>query len=406
VTYATHLHERGHSLAVVLLYPPAHTDQYYERLRRAGVHVETIAPSRGSRVALDALRSLAQSLSGVVRLPRNARRLSRVIWRAITRCFALAHRKRCHNYFRCSDADLIHAMTPDAGAELMIRAGAAAGIPVLYQELGTPHPMHELESHYKRFVKVLPLCSEVAALSPLLARQWRARLDPANNVSVLPLLVEDRGAKGGEKVQRADCVTFGFAARLEVGKGPLIMIEAFARARREHSGIRLRIAGTGPLEQAIRERAAALGVADACDFTGAYTSLEEGEAFMQSLDVFLLPTFAEGTPNSIIEAMAHGLPVVASAVGGIPDLITSETGILVPPGDRDTLAAAIASLASDPDRRAQLGRAARDRYVQLFSPQSVLPALADTYRRVAALNFDGATHAQDFTHPWLQDAPA
>lgn len=404
VAYATHLHERGHSLAVVLLYPPARTDQYHARLRRAGVEVITIGSSRSALIVLGCMKAIALVCSGIIPLPAKSRRLSRIIWQRLSRRLAHLHQKRCQRYFKRCSADLIHMLTPDPGAELMIRAGAAAGIPVLYQELGTPHYLPELEPHYARFVKVLPLCAEVAALSPRLAQQWREKFITANAISVLPLLVADRHSPHAARTRPAQGVRLGFAARLEVGKGPLILIEAFARVRAETALASLSIAGTGPQEQAVRARAVALGVSGACEFPGAYTSSEDKSAFMQRLDVFVLPTLAEGTPNSIIEAMAHGLPVIASAVGGIPDLITAETGILVPPGDADALAEAILSLASDPEARARIGRAARARYEELFSPHVVLPMLLDTYRRIAKRETGATEHTSGFIHPWLEVA--
>jgi glycosyltransferase involved in cell wall biosynthesis len=284
----------------------------------------------------------------------------------------------------------------------MIREGAAAGIPVLYQELGTPHYLPELEIHYKRFAKVLPLCSEVAALSPLLAKQWEERIPSSHPISVLPLIVEDRMCTRLPQLQLPNGITFGFAARLERGKGPLTLVKAFARARLELANISLKIVGAGPQEQAVRALAIKLGVLDACELLGAYTVPEAKSAFMQGLDVFILPTLAEGTPNSIIEAMAHGLPVIASAVGGVPDLITPETGILVPPDDTTALVNAMMVLALDRGLRVRMGQAARDRYEKLFSPQVVLPMLMDTYRRNATRNsVSRATPSlQHLTHPW------
>ena len=88
----------------------------------------------------------------------------------------------------------------------------------------------------------------------------------------------------------------------------MTLVEAFDRVRRELTGTRLMVAGTGPQEQAARARARALDMLGTCDFSGAYTRPEDKNAFMQKLDVFVLPTLAEGTPNSIIEAMAHGPP--------------------------------------------------------------------------------------------------
>ena len=122
---------------------------------------------------------------------------------------------------------------------------------------------------------------------------------------------------------------------------------------------------------------------------------------MQRVDVFVLPTLAEGTPNSIIEAMAHGLPVIASAVGGVPDLVTRESGILVPPGDPKALASAMMLLASDHQLRKQMGREARARYEKLFSPEVVVPMLMDTYQRTATKRVNGNGHHSS-SHPWTE----
>jgi glycosyltransferase involved in cell wall biosynthesis len=117
---------------------------------------------------------------------------------------------------------------------------------------------------------------------------------------------------------------------------------------------------------------------------------------MQSLDLFVLPSFAEGTPNSVIEAMAAGLPVVATRVGGLPDLVTDQTGILVDPGDAKALARALAQLANDRALRERMGHAARRRYELLFSSQAVMPSLIRTYRQIAGLP---AVPSPD-RHPW------
>ena len=122
---------------------------------------------------------------------------------------------------------------------------------------------------------------------------------------------------------------------------------------------------------------------------------------MHGLDVFIMPSFTEGTPNSIVEAMANGKPIIASAVGGIPDMIDSESGILVPPGDAHALAEAMILLAENPQLRTRMGRAAQDRYRKLFSPKAVVPLMLETYARIAMGNkvtkpFD----ADQNRHPW------
>jgi glycogen synthase len=123
---------------------------------------------------------------------------------------------------------------------------------------------------------------------------------------------------------------------------------------------------------------------------------------MESLDVFVMPSFSEGTPNSVVEAMACGKPIVASDVGGIPDMIGDESGILVPAGDVDALAKAMLRLAEDADLRRNMGVAAKRRYQRLFSPSVVVPLMEETYRRVTGNGNDIAetVAGNGPTHPW------
>jgi glycosyltransferase involved in cell wall biosynthesis len=140
----------------------------------------------------------------------------------------------------------------------------------------------------------------------------------------------------------------------------------------------------------------ALELDNCCDFVGHYTSSEGRSAFFQSLDLFVLPSFAEGTPNSVIEAMAAGLPVIATRIGGLPDLVTDQTGILVDPGNGDALARAMQRLAADRALRERMGRAARRRYESLFSSEAVMPLLLRTYRQLVR---EQETPSPE-RHPW------
>jgi glycosyltransferase involved in cell wall biosynthesis len=137
-------------------------------------------------------------------------------------------------------------------------------------------------------------------------------------------------------------------------------------------------------------------VEDAWEFVGAYTGNVGRSAFMRTLDVFVLPSYAEGTSKSVIEAMAHGLPIITTSVGGSPDLITPQTGILIEPGDTCGLIDAMKRLALDPSLRKEMGTAARQRYQQLFAPDAVLPLLIDTYSRLLGTG----NEMSNGHHPW------
>ncbi|MGI8655023.1 MAG: glycosyltransferase [Pyrinomonadaceae bacterium] len=379
VTYATQLQAAHHSPSVLLMYPYACTDPFYERLKSAGVSVDTIA-STGISASLGAGRKLAsrlfQALPPTQRLfTRNAQKISSTI--------ASRYFQECCAYFAHCEAELIHVMTPDPSAMVMIKAAYESKIPVLYQELGTPYHPPAYAAYYKQFASVLALCSEVAALSPRHFRQCYEELPRTTPMSVLPIMAEDLHDDHKPRPKAFDAVTFGFAARLEHLKGTSVLIEAFAALCRTTANCFLQIAGVGSQRQQLASRIASAGIADRCRLVGAYTKVIEKAAFMRSLDVFVLPSLTEGTPNSIVEAMACGLPVIASAVGGIADMVTAETGILVPPGEPAALASAMSQLAADPELRLRMGRAARLRYERFFSPEAVLPLMLNTYQRIA-----------------------
>ena len=403
---AVELQRAGHSAAILLMYPHAPSDQYYLRLRDAGVSISSVASS-GVNSSLSAGRRLGRRI--LKSFPASQNFLRRRAQKIATR-IASRYYDQCRAYFKQSRADLVHVITPDPNAMVMIHAAHDAGIPVLYQEVGTPYHPPGFEAYYKQFTSVLPLCAEVAALSPQLARECREKL-PSTHVSVLPILMDgefNRSAAAHTPKPSKKGVTFGFAARLEHLKGPLVLIDAFASTQREVADVRLRIAGGGSLKQQAIARAKAHCVAGQCEFQGIYTQIEEKSLFMQSLDIFVLPSLTEGTPNGVIEAMAYGLPVISTTVGGIPDLVVNETGILVPPGDVEALAQAMERLAGDPHLREQMGQAARKRYENLFNPDLVLPLMLDTYRRVAAGNGHNNSasklpESNGLLHPWAHD---
>jgi glycosyltransferase involved in cell wall biosynthesis len=406
LSYAISLHQAGHDVDVVLLYKPNDGDRFFRRLRQAGVPVVHVIERSLAFMILRGLRGLFSSfLLFFLLIPRTEVRLRRV-WQVLIDLISRVHYQNCRTYFSRSKYDLLHVFTPDTGATLIIRAGKEAGIPVLYHEMGTPHYLPPLDPHYKRLEKVLPLCSEVAALSPILARQWSERFPFLSSVSVLPLLTDDSkmlnlsasiGANGKREV------IFGYAARIETGKGPLVLADALARLRESRQDVVVRLAGTGPALQDVKARARELQLNGSWEFVGSYDGAVGCSAFMRTLDVFVLPSFAEGTSKSVIEAMAHGLPIITTTVGGSPDLLTPDVGMLVPPGDSAALADAMRCLASDPSLRKQMGAAARERYLKLFAPDAVLSMLVSTYSRVSGRNGHHSTVSGNGRHPWALD---
>jgi glycosyltransferase involved in cell wall biosynthesis len=216
---------------------------------------------------------------------------------------------------------------------------------------------------------------------------------------VLPLISFDTANGSRGPIHSDGRVRFGFSGRLEYLKGPLPLVEGFRIASTFIPAAELTSAGDGSQRQEIAQTLRSSGLDARCNFVGIYSTIQERYEFMRDIDVFVLPSLTEGTPNVIAEAMAQGKPIVATAVGGIPDMVSEEVGLLVPPNDPKALGAAMAQLATDAELRKSMGTAARRKYEELFTPAAVVPLLIDFYKHVIdAPEACGNGHAR---HPWL-----
>jgi glycosyltransferase involved in cell wall biosynthesis len=169
-------------------------------------------------------------------------------------------------------------------------------------------------------------------------------------------------------------------ARLEPQKNPLGLIEAFARGLRDDARWRLLLAGDGSLRESAREHAQQLGIGERVHFLGVRADVPE---LLAACDLFALASDWEGSPLALIEAMASGLPVVATAVGGVPELVEHGTaGLLAPPRDAPALAESLAALAQDPQRRESFAGCARQR-VARFSVGTMIQSYTALFERVA-----------------------
>ncbi len=176
-----------------------------------------------------------------------------------------------------------------------------------------------------------------------------------------------------------DDVLIVSAARLEPQKNPLALIEAFATVTSAEPNCRLLMAGAGTLLDAARERSAQLGIEGSVHFLGVREDMPE---LLNACDVFALASDWEGHPLSIMEAMAAGLPVVATAVGGVPEIVANGiTGLLVSPGDVAALAEALLWLVRNPERRAGMGATARAESAR-FDSSVMAAAYASLFERV------------------------
>jgi glycosyltransferase involved in cell wall biosynthesis len=144
--------------------------------------------------------------------------------------------------------------------------------------------------------------------------------------------------------------------RLDREKNPLLLAEVLARLPADERPWRLVVCGEGPMREELEQRLGELGMREQCEFLG-YVPLDGGLADVyRSCDVLLHVSWTEGYPQVLVEAFAAGLPVVATAVGGVPDAV-GEAALLIPPGDAAAAADALERIASDPALRAALARA-------------------------------------------------
>ena len=175
-------------------------------------------------------------------------------------------------------------------------------------------------------------------------------------------------------------LTIGTVGRLEPIKGLGFLFEAVAMLRDSHPDLRVEVVGSGTCEGELRSRAEQLGLGRTVDFLG---WREDVSALHRRWQVFAQPSLHEGFGLAALEAMAAGVPVVASATGGLPELVADErTGFLVPIGDVEALAGRLGRLLEDKALRIRMGEAARRRAVRSFSIDEMAARTAAVYDRL------------------------
>lgn len=171
--------------------------------------------------------------------------------------------------------------------------------------------------------------------------------------------------------------TIGTAARLEPVKNLAGLLRAFSQLK--SANCVLQIAGDGSERATLESRTRELGIADRVQFLGWRADID---SLLQQWDCFVLPSVEEGFGISVLEAMAAGLPVIATSVGGMREIVTNgQDGLLVPANDDGALADAMRRLISDPTLRSRLGANARKRS-EHFSPERLAQTVDEVYRQL------------------------
>lgn len=281
--------------------------------------------------------------------------------------------------------DIVHGHSSKGGA--LVRLGAVAGQAV---RVYTPHALYTLgcepRSLRRRFFALLErvLARRCEGIICVSAAERRHAIEcglPADKLFVVPnglapLPAVERAVVRSELGLGDEDVAIGFVGRLARQKAVHRLIGAFAAMRSEHDSARLVVVGDGPAGAAAKAQAQRAGVADAVVWTGAVP----GQRMMGAFDIFACCSLYEAFPYVFLEAMARGLPIVSTRVGGVDEVLSpGVNGLLVEQDDPDSLARALLELVRDGERRLAMGReslrraaafdvdAMVDRTVQVYS---------------------------------------
>ena len=282
--------------------------------------------------------------------------------------------------------DLLHAHTPRT-ALLAGIASLVTGVPMVYH-VHSPtsrDSTHRWRNWTNALVERVALiwASAVIAVSGSLGRHIRKQGLSDRTVTVVPNGVPCRCVRGARRADQQKW-TLGTVALFRPRKGTEVLLEALARLRAQGLPVRLLAVGsfeTPEYERQIKQQAKTLGLEDVIEWTG-FTRDVDRE--LVRMDLFVLPSlFGEGLPMVVLEAMSAGVPVVATRVEGIPEVIRDgRDGLIATPGDADDLAKVIARLVSGRLDWDALRTSAIARHAEHFSDRSMAAGVAEVYRRV------------------------
>ncbi len=256
--------------------------------------------------------------------------------------------------------------------------------------LGVPSILHLHGSEMKTFYQALPNSGkrlvkwalENTDVVLVLSESWKTFiLGAAEKANVIVINNYVTMPTGASKKKSEDDFNVLFLGILGERKGVFDLLKAWPEVLKKSPTAKLLIGGNGEIEKS-KQLAASLGISHAVEFLGWVDEVEK-QSFLELAHVFVLPSYNEGLPMSVLEAMSYEVPVVTTTVGGIPELIQNgENGILIEPGDQSALSSALIKLGLDDRYRNAIAKAGKKRVKESFSDQTVIPQLEHVYAKI------------------------
>ena len=304
-----------------------------------------------------------------------------LLGRLAKRRLSIGYARRLRRLLKRERYDLVHAHIYASVAAAAI-AALGTGVPLVITE----HTEASWQTWRARWVSrwVYRRVERIIAVSTPIRRRLieRDAVHP-DLITIIPNAVvpaSEPQATNPLPAELRERPLVGVVARLQPEKGVASFLNAAARVAQQFPEAHFVIAGDGLLRQELATLAEDLDLGSRVHFLGFRA---DASALMRSLNVLVIPSLTEGSPLVTLEAMAAGLPVVASAVGGIPDQVRHDKeGLLVPPGDTEALGDALLALLRDPDRARRLGEAGRRRVASRFSHATMVRQIEDVYSEV------------------------
>lgn len=290
-------------------------------------------------------------------------------------------------YLHFEDIDLIHTHSTEAGVIGRI-AGGIAGTPVIIHEVHGDPITPDRNSFLNWFITAAErlsarFASAIIVKSKLVYNDFIGRgIGRPDQYKLIYHgidLSEYRTEKEGSEVEdsiiaNSEATTLLFVGRLEQGKGLIDLLDSFEQLDEE---VELLIAGTGERGDKVGQEIAKRGLSSRVHLLGYRDDISR---LLNTSDIFVLPSYREGTPRVITEALASGTPVVATNIAGIPEQVNNgKTGLLFRPGDTIQLQEHLERLISSPQLRADYGKAAEEN-VDLFSKSTSAQEIKQLYR--------------------------